>query len=212
MLDQRGNPTELSKTSVNTFTRNAMGWGYTDFIERKLFETSKYLNNYSFELMCTITVLKHSLLSSAKFEPLVVPPCNLGEQLCHLLESGKGADVTFEVHGEFFKAHKVVLAARSPVFSAQFFGLMSEKGAESIKMNDIEPEVFRDLLDFVYSDSMPKFDDDKMEPIILYQHLLVAADRYEVERLKVICENKLSQNIKVNNLATSLTLVEQLYS
>ncbi|KAJ3683227.1 hypothetical protein LUZ60_013454 [Juncus effusus] len=43
----------------------------------------------------------------------------------------------------------------------------------------------------------------------MYQHLLVVADRYGVERLKLICENALSKNLGVNNLATILTLAEQ---
>ncbi|KAJ3694122.1 hypothetical protein LUZ60_009602 [Juncus effusus] len=49
-------------------------------------------------------------------EPIVVSPSNLDLQLVHLLESGKGTDVTFEVNNNLFKAHKCVLAAR---FSAR---------------------------------------------------------------------------------------------
>ncbi|KAJ3683225.1 hypothetical protein LUZ60_013452 [Juncus effusus] len=41
------------------------------------------------------------------------------------------------------------------------------------------------------------------------QHLLVLADLYGVERLKLICENELSNNLRVKNLATILTLAEQ---
>ncbi|KAJ3677022.1 hypothetical protein LUZ60_002746 [Juncus effusus] len=210
MLDQSGNPTALSRTTQpTTIQGKGSGWGYSKFIERKTFEMSNYLNNDSFVIMCTVTVLKQSFLESTKFEPVVVPPFNFGEQLSQFLESGTGADVTFEVNGEFFKAHKLVLAARSSVFKAQFFGPMIEKVAESIKLNEIEPGVFQVLLHFIYSDSIPEFDGTKLETMILYQHLLVAADRYEVERLKLICENELSKNIEVKNLATTLTLAEQ---
>ncbi|KAJ3677023.1 hypothetical protein LUZ60_002747 [Juncus effusus] len=210
MLDPSGNPTALSYTApTTTMLVRGYSFGYKEFIERKTFETSNYLNNDSFVILCTITVLKRSFLESTKFEPVVVPPVNLGEQLSHFLESGKGSDVTFEVDGEFFKVHKLVLAARSPVFNAQFFGPMNEKGAESIKLNDIEPGVFRVLLHFIYSDSIPEFDGTKLEAMMLYQHLLVVADRYEVERLKLICENELSKNIELKNLATTLTLAEQ---
>jgi speckle-type POZ protein len=40
-------------------------------------------------------------------------------------------------------------------------------------------------------------------------HLLVAADRYNVERLKLICEHKLCKHIDANMVATTLALAEQ---
>jgi speckle-type POZ protein len=41
------------------------------------------------------------------------------------------------------------------------------------------------------------------------QHLLVAADRYGLDRLKLICEDKLWYNINTSTLATTLALAEQ---
>jgi speckle-type POZ protein len=40
-------------------------------------------------------------------------------------------------------------------------------------------------------------------------HLLVAADRYGLDRLKAICEDKLCHAIDVETVATTLTLAEQ---
>jgi speckle-type POZ protein len=40
-------------------------------------------------------------------------------------------------------------------------------------------------------------------------HLLVAADRYGLDRLKAICEDKLYHAIDVETVATPLTLAEQ---
>jgi speckle-type POZ protein len=39
--------------------------------------------------------------------------------------------------------------------------------------------------------------------------MLVAADRYGLDRLKAICEGKLSQKINVQTVATTLALAEQ---
>ena len=50
-------------------------------------------------------------------------PADLGR----LLETKQGADVDFEVCGKVFAAHKIVLAARSSVFMADFFGPAKEK-------------------------------------------------------------------------------------
>jgi speckle-type POZ protein len=41
------------------------------------------------------------------------------------------------------------------------------------------------------------------------QHLLAAADRYGLDRLKMICEGKLFGGINVDTVATTLALAEQ---
>jgi hypothetical protein len=97
----------------------------------------------------------------------------------------------FQVSGETFKAHRCVLAARSPVFNAQFFGQMKESDAAAgvvVCIDDMEAHVFEALLFFVYTDSLPEMNSE--EEAAMFQHLLVAADRYDLERLKLICEHK----------------------
>uniref|UniRef100_A0A0E0QZB9 MATH domain-containing protein n=1 Tax=Oryza rufipogon TaxID=4529 RepID=A0A0E0QZB9_ORYRU len=42
-----------------------------------------------------------------------------------------------------------------------------------------------------------------------FQHLLVAADRYNLERMKLICEDKLSKHIDAGSVANILALAEQ---
>ncbi|GJN20627.1 hypothetical protein PR202_gb08027 [Eleusine coracana subsp. coracana] len=119
-------------------------------------------------------------------------------------------DVVFQVGGDKFPAHRCVLAARSPVFNAEFFGTMQESTTTTssvIHVDDIVAPVFRALLCFLYTDSLPET--RKEDEVAMYQHLLVAADRYSVERLKLICEDKLSKNIDVPRVAIILTLAEQ---
>ncbi len=72
------------------------------------------------------------------------------------------------------------------------------------------------MLHFVYSDSLPE--EDEAGPstqegasldINMAQHLLVAADRFELPRLRAICERRLVNNVEVDNVATTLALAEQ---
>ncbi|XP_078151903.1 BTB/POZ and MATH domain-containing protein 3-like [Carex rostrata] len=122
-----------------------------------------------------------------------------------------GVDVTFKVDGQTFNAHKCILAARSPVFSAQFFGLMKEKSDTTIKIEEMETPGFQTLLHFIYNDSFPGFEEseDKHDTKLMAQHLLVAADRYDLERLKIICEKILCDGINTSNVVTMLSLAER---
>jgi speckle-type POZ protein len=52
------------------------------------------------------------------------------------LEEEECADVTFSVGGETFTAHKLVLAMRSPVFKAEFYGPMRERSAQLVTIEE----------------------------------------------------------------------------
>lgn len=187
-------------------------WGRATFIGREDLEKSKHLKDDSFVVRCDMAII-NELHTEEMFEAPIatfvpLPPSDLHQHLGDLLQSEKGADVVFEVGSETLKAHRCVLAARSPVFSAELFGLMKESGAAGIvHVDDMEAHVFKALLFFVYTDSLPELSGE--EEGAMSQHLLVAADRYNLERLKLICEHKLCKCIEASTLATILALAEQ---
>ncbi|CAN6361002.1 unnamed protein product [Urochloa humidicola] len=74
----------------------------------------------------------------------------------------------------------------------------------------MEPYVFGAMLRFIYTDAVPEF--DKMMEVAtttLAQHLLVAADRYGLDRLKVLCERRLAFAIDTLTAATTMALAER---
>ncbi|KAM3214185.1 hypothetical protein ACQJBY_066558 [Aegilops geniculata] len=73
----------------------------------------------------------------------------------------------------------------------------------------MEPAAFKAMLHFIYTDTVPELDQELEAMAPMAQHLLVAADRYGLGRLKVICEGKLSGGITVDTAATTLVLAEQ---
>ncbi|KAJ4779754.1 BTB/POZ/MATH-domain protein [Rhynchospora pubera] len=182
------------------------------YIRKETFEESRFLKHDSFTIRCTIEVIKQVRLVESKMQCCEIPPSNLSQQLMSLLETREGVDVSFKLDEDIIHAHKLMLAARSPVFKAQFFGPMKGKKNTSIEVKDMDASIFEAMLHFVYSDSLPEFCKEKgytKSSLAQAQHLLVAADRYGLERLKQICELKLSEFIDVDNLATTLTLAEQ---
>ncbi|WVZ90306.1 hypothetical protein U9M48_036616, partial [Paspalum notatum var. saurae] len=158
---------------------------------------------------CTITVTR---------DPLPAP--NLDQHLGELLRSTDGADVTFAVAGESFAAHKSILTARSPrsMFKAEFYGEMEERTSRRVEIKDMDADVFGAMLRFIDTDNMPQLllhrnkeeaIDEHGTVVVMAQHLLVAADRYGLDRLKAICERRLSLGIDVGTAASTLALAEQ---
>ncbi|VAI92232.1 unnamed protein product [Triticum turgidum subsp. durum] len=175
---------------------------------------SGFLLNDSFTVECTITVLKEDLpalaaTTRAKEVSGYGSSPSLQDHLAELLRTGMEADVTFLVSGKSFAAHKLILAARSPVLMAEFFGDMKETSSRFVEIKDMKAEVFEPLLYFIYTDPVLEFSLQHERVTMLAQHLLAAADRYGLDRLKQICEGKLSDGISVDTAATTLALAEQ---
>ncbi|CAH0700888.1 unnamed protein product [Spodoptera exigua] len=75
----------------------------------------------------------------------------------YLLKSGQWSDCTFLVGTEpdqvVIAGHKLILAMASPVFEAMFYGGMAERN-EPIPILDVQPEAFRALLEYIYTDNI----------------------------------------------------------
>ncbi|CAL5001071.1 unnamed protein product [Urochloa decumbens] len=141
-------------------------------------------------------------------DTIAVPSSNIGCDLGFLLESDAGTDVSFIVKGETIQAHCAILAARSPVFQAELFGTMSDATSPSITLQDMEPEVFKAMLVFVYTDELPEDEEFGDSVTDMMQHLLAAADHYALDRLKLMCARKLWNIISVDAFASTLACAE----
>nr|CAB3451882.1 unnamed protein product [Digitaria exilis]CAB3455642.1 unnamed protein product [Digitaria exilis] len=145
----------------------------------------------------------------------------LAADLGRLLETKQGSDVDFEVCGKVFPAHKLVLAARSPVFMADFFGPAKEKDTSYVRIHDMHPDAFEALLHYAYTDTLPpatvtttaSSPEGSPSPaaaaVVLTQDLLMAADKYKLKDLKSVAENELcTHNVGVNTVLPMLELAE----
>jgi speckle-type POZ protein len=160
----------------------------------------KYVNDGYIKFLCTIRVLPDN--------PIPVPPSDIVKHLGTLLDTADGTDVAFAVDGETFHAHRAVLAARSPVFRAELLGSMAEATMPHITLHDIAPATFKVMLQYMYTDALPGDDDLGDAPTEMLEHLLAAADRYALERLKLLCAQKLWDNVSADTVATTLACAE----
>lgn len=116
--------------------------GYKRFFRRSLLETSDFLKNDCLVMNCTVGVVKNRV-ETPKNVQIHVPPSDMGRCFKELLSLGIGCDITFVVGDEKVSAHKWILAARSPVFKAQFFGPIGKPNLRRVVVEDVEPIVFK---------------------------------------------------------------------
>ena len=80
----------------------------------------------------------------------------------------------------------------------------------------MDPDAFRALLHFIYTDALPpqleqmnRRPETGKEDQEAMSRLLDAADRYGVERLKTICEEKVCAGVGVGTVAADLILADR---
>jgi speckle-type POZ protein len=111
------------------------------------------------------------------------------------------SDFTFKVRGRKLAAHKNILAMRSPVFAAMFLHPTKEVQSGEVEIEDIDPDVFQELLRYMYTGSPQSTAMDVMAPGIL-----AAANKYMLDQLKTRCETHLIRQMSAKNCLDLLTL------
>lgn len=180
-------------------------WGFKKFIRRDFLmdEANGLLPDDKLTLFCEVSVVADTVNISGQSNQsqLKVPECRLADDLSALWERSAFSDVTLCVNGREFKAHTAILAARSPVFNAMFEHEMEEKKHGRVEITDVDHEVMKEILRFIYTGKAPNL--EKMA-----DDLLAAADKYALDRLKVMCEEALCTNLTIDNVADILVLAD----
>uniref|UniRef100_A0A0K0EN21 BTB domain-containing protein n=1 Tax=Strongyloides stercoralis TaxID=6248 RepID=A0A0K0EN21_STRER len=102
---------------------------------------------------------------------------------------------------EFF-VHKFILASQSSVFKAMLMKTnIKEEVDNTIIIKDFTPETVSKMIEYLYSGKI--ITELKVDECI---QLLRLAEKYYLKRLKILCEEKLSAKISIENFCT---LVEE---
>lgn len=120
------------------------------------------------------------------------------EDFGSLLNDHHFSDVDFHFSdGSVLHAHKLVLVARSSFFSAMFLNNDTYEETKSGRVNicDIQPDVFKEMLSYLYTTKVPKMHKLAFE-------LLMAADKYDLQELKTMCEKELAKNLNAETMQT----------
>ncbi|XP_067846257.1 actin-binding protein IPP [Heptranchias perlo] len=112
-------------------------------------------------------------------------------------------DVQLQVEEELFSVHKLVLAASSPYFAVLFTGGMQEATKSLIKIHGIEPEIFKLLLEFIYTGIINV-------SIINVQEVILAADMLQLTEIVNMCSDFLKGQIDPSNCVGIYQFAEQI--
>lgn len=112
------------------------------------------------------------------------------ERLKHFRDSQKYCDVTLDVQGTKFSAHKNILSSWSPLLDSMFSPMV---GVETLIINYDNTGIFSVLLDFFYSGrcNLAEVDMDRV---------LHLATKLQVQALKDYCEEFLRNNLYIKNI------------
>lgn len=121
-----------------------------------------------------------------------------------LLDTGLHSDVVLKIGDQDIKAHRAILAARSPVFKAMFEHDTLEKNNNEVVITDLTEESMTELLKFLYTGEVGDLNAQEL------LSLLVAADKYNLPKLKEQCSNSLCPLI-TNEIALNVMVLSNLH-
>ncbi len=128
---------------------------------------------------------------------------NVLKVLSNLRHSETSHDIKFVVDKQQFGANVYWLGAVSPVFFSMFHHNFRESTYRTIFIEDAEADVFFQFLNFIYGIN-PSFEDGMAES------LLILADKYFVDPLKLQCIEILFKILSTENAIRILVLADRL--
>jgi len=124
-----------------------------------------------------------------------LPPPQLSRDLRNMVNNAQCSDIVLRagIDGKAVYAHRMLLIARCAVFRAMLTGGMRETDSAEITLQGLDEEVLLQLLEFIYTDTV------EVRPSSALA-LMVAADRFQLERLQVLCEDAVAGMLDLDNV------------
>jgi len=161
--------------------------------------SDRYLSGDKLSVLCTLHYLQSETYAAdqVKKPSVSVPPPDKASFMENVLTVGQFSDVVLVAEEREFTAHRAILAERSDVFQAMFHADMEEKRSSRVVMQDMTADAVSDLLTFIYTDTAPNVKTLALE-------LFEAAEKYNIVRLKAVCEAELAEHLDINNIIDRL--------
>ncbi|KAL5274070.1 SPOPL.2 family protein [Megaselia abdita] len=201
-----------TKSMGFTFNNSGKNPSFDNFVLREnLYKNAKkLLPDGKLKVLCEIS-LSHqvNIYDKGQFDDVELPVYkrNTLSMLADLFHTGKFSDVrlvSFDKPEEL-KAHKALICAKSPVFTAMFEHATEERREGRVEIADVKHDVLKEMLRFLYTGEVENLE-------VHAEELYEAADKYCLDDLKDLCERTLIRRITTENVCQYLRLFDMFSS
>lgn len=186
--------------STKEFNDKSYTWGWLSFIKvNELFDKSKEYIDDDNCLTISFKVIFVKLLRDQETSTESIKDFSTKVVCSQFYNRQEFSDFTITCENDekmqiTFPVHRVILADKSKVFMNMFTTEMMEKNANNVLINDINAEVMEVFLKYLYTDTLHEYDYMK------YIDVLYAAEKYQVDQLRVVCADRLIKLVNVKNV------------
>lgn len=200
LISRHGHEKQLFDSMNSALLHQNGKLGAPAFVERAhLFDNNHeyYLNSDVLTVYCEFSVVRESgNVRCANFNTKDLAR-TVSEDIKELFETQKFSDFSLVIHGRTLKVHKIILAARSPLFAA----IMPE-AQNKMEINDLSYDAAVEFLRYVYTGQVETIDNISKE-------LLLASIKYQMDGLKPICYENIMSSLVVANAADLLKFAHE---
>jgi len=212
ILDSEKRRQNKVKSQYTEFRAKPDSWGFRKFLHMDTLKnrSTSWTPDDTLTIVCDISIVgQERVLSGCKYPDDTsnkVDPKHKNrahEQLSmdykKVFDSNAFSDCTITCQETEFKCHMFVLAARSPVFQAMFTNDHQEAITKTVDIKNLTPNVVKDMLNYIYTGNTPNLAQGASD-------LLEAADQYQLDLLKDLCEENLCSTTAIENVVEHLIL------
>ena len=178
--------------------------GFTGYIPMK--QLHYYRDGDNLIIHCHIYVHQlenpiHTIYPATADHVTQAPKFDLSKIMDGARQNGQCTDIILVTEDKEFKAHKVVLVSQSPFFATRFEDRWTEQCGNRIDMTDIPTDIMEAILAYVYTGNVVNIAQ-------IAHRLLPKAEKYQLEGLKVSCEEALSKTLTAQGIVDVLLLAD----
>jgi len=211
ILDSEKRKQNKVKSQYTEFRAKPDSWGFRKFLHMDTLKNrgTLWLPDDTLTIVCDISIVgQERVLSGSKYPDEtareLVKHKNKGHKQLSMdyekvFDSDTFSDCKIICDEQEFKCHMFVLAARSPVFQAMFTNDHKEAITKTVHIKNLSSNVVKDMLFYIYTGNTSNLAQGASE-------LLGAADQYQLDLLKCLCEEKLCSTTSLDNAVEHLVL------
>jgi hypothetical protein len=125
------------------------------------------------------------------------------DDMAKFFDSDIYSDITIVASdGKEIRAHRSIIATRSPVFERKHLSQMLESRTNQILVDDIDHQTMYEVLRYLYTRKVQNVE-------TLASNLMYAAEKYDIADLKSLCASAMISQLSINNALKTLVLADR---